>query len=130
MSIKKVIMARIVKKRIFFAVLSAFFTLNNLVFAKDDASSVDLNEFTYLGGPKSVTELLFKILKFLNITVASVAVLAVMIGGIMLITSAGSENQMNRGKEIIKYSLIGLGLAIFAYLIVTLVQTILYAIPQ
>lgn len=82
------------------------------------------------GGPQSIEDLLFRIMRFLNITIASLAVLAIMIGGVMLITSSGGENQMNTGKDIIKYSLIGLAIGIFGYLIVTLLQTVLYQIPS
>lgn len=77
------------------------------------------------GGPRSLKDLAFKIMKFLNLTIAGVSLIGVMGGGIILIVSAGSEGLMQKGKDILKYSIIGLVVTLSAYLIVTLVQTIL-----
>lgn len=77
------------------------------------------------GSPTSLKDLAFKIMRFLNLTIAGVSLIGVMGGGIMLIVSAGSESLMQKGKDILKYSIIGLVVTLSAYLIVTLVQTIL-----
>jgi hypothetical protein len=47
------------------------------------------------------------------------AVLMLVIGSIMLITSLGNEERSKKGKDIIKYALIGLFSVILAYALVT-----------
>jgi hypothetical protein len=79
------------------------------------------------GGVRDVESLGTKIMRFLNLTIAALSMLGVMIGGVVLITAAGNDSQVQYGKEILKFSLIGLVVTLSAYLIVTLVQTILYS---
>lgn len=91
-------------------------------------TSFDLTPISPSGSPKSMKDLAFKVMKFLNLTIAGVSLVGVMSGGVMLIVSAGNESLMQKGKDVLKYSIIGLVVTLSAYLIVTLVQTILYSL--
>lgn len=58
--------------------------------------------------------------------VASVAVLAIIWGGVMYLTSAGDTSQAENGKNTIKYGIMGLVICGLAYaLVVVIVDTIL-----
>ena len=58
---------------------------------------------------------------------ASTAALVVLIiGAYLLITAQGGENQMEKGKNAIIYSLLGLVFILTSYTIVRLVQSILF----
>ncbi|MBN1258413.1 hypothetical protein JXA05_01510 [Candidatus Peregrinibacteria bacterium] len=74
-----------------------------------------------------------KILEILNYAIkiilyasGSVAVLMLVIGGVMVITSFGNQEKMEKGKKIVQYSLYGLVAVILAYAIVTNVIDLLY----
>jgi hypothetical protein len=58
--------------------------------------------------------------------IGSVAFLAIIVGGFMLVTSAGKEAQVTKGKDIVKYAIIGLVIAMSAYFITSFVQSIFY----
>ena len=111
------------------AALFAFLNFANFAVAAEDsktrAKSIDL-DFIHHSSAYSLKDVAFKIMKFLNLTIASAAALATVIGGLMLITAAGNDSQIQNGKNTIKYSVLGLVITLSAYLIVTLLQTALY----
>lgn len=54
----------------------------------------------------------------------TIAVLLVIIGGFVMVTSQGESDQIDKGKDILKYAIIGLVIALFSYIIVISVQSI------
>jgi hypothetical protein len=60
------------------------------------------------------------------LVIGSLAFLAIVIGGMMFLTSGGKEQQITKGKEIIKFAIIGLVIAFSAYFITSSVQSIFY----
>ena len=62
------------------------------------------------------------IVKFLLFKLAApLAVISFLIGGILMITAAGNQNQLERGKSIFYYTVIGIVIAFGAWLIVNLI---------
>lgn len=65
---------------------------------------------------------------FLGTIIVLASTIGIVTGGSFLVFSGGDDGKISRGKDIIVYSLIGLAVTIGSYLIVTLVQAILYGI--
>lgn len=99
---------------------------------KSPGDSADLGKMGLLAfnGPKSFQGLATTIIKFLGYAIILAAVVGLMVGGSMLIISAGDENMFNQGKDVLTASLIGLVVTLLAYLIVTLVQSIVYSVSS
>lgn len=68
-----------------------------------------------------VIELLVKIADYLIIFVGSAACLALIIAGIMWATAMGDDEKISQAKRLIKWSIIGLIIALSAWGIVSLV---------
>ena len=79
-------------------------------------------------GMRSLGDYLERLLSFLTGTVLLIAILVFMIGSGFWIFSAGNESLVGRGKDMMLYSVIGLLLVLGAYVLVKLVQVILYAL--
>jgi len=60
--------------------------------------------------------------------IGSLAVLMMSIGGFLMLSSAGDETMYEKGKNYAIYSLIGLGVTLLAYIMVTLVQLLIKSI--
>jgi len=69
---------------------------------------------------------ILQIINFITITAGSLSFLAVVIGGFMIMSSAGNENQINKGKDILKHAVIGLVITLTAYFVVAFVQSLLF----
>jgi len=65
---------------------------------------------------------------FMATVIGSLAVLTMTFGGFRIITSGGDETAQGKGKQLIKYSLVGLGVTLMAYILVTLVQLLVVSI--
>lgn len=52
---------------------------------------------------------------------APLATLSIIIGGILMITAGGNESQLQRGRQIFSYAVIGFVIALGAWLIVDLI---------
>ncbi len=63
-----------------------------------------------------------RIITILAATVGSAAVLTMVIGGFLIMTSNGIQEQIDRGKNLIKKALIGLVFVLGAYIIVSTIQ--------
>ena len=121
-------------------ILLPVFWLVNLCFAipmalaegTAPASTGSFNVNVYLttkGQEKSPTDIgqyILRLVNFLTLMIGSFAFLAIVIGGIMLLTSAGKEQQVTKGKDIIKYAITGLVVALASYFITAFVQSIFY----
>lgn len=69
-----------------------------------------------------------RIIGFLATVIGSLAVLMLSVGGFLMLSSAGNETQYEKGKNYAKYALIGLGVTLMAYVMVTLVQLLIKSI--
>lgn len=58
--------------------------------------------------------------------VGSLSLLAFVLGGLLVIVSEGKDDRLDRGKSAMLFALIGLALTLFASVIVSLVQSILF----
>jgi hypothetical protein len=86
----------------------------------DEAAFFNLPDPT--DGPKGVLEgFLLWILGILAVLFA----LAFVISGVMLITSGGNQDQAKQAKDYIKYSIIGLSVALSGYIIISLIDNLL-----
>lgn len=63
-------------------------------------------------------------------TIGTAAVLMMVIGGFLILSSAGNDTRINKGKAMIKNSLIGLAAVLGAYILVTTVQLLIKSIFQ
>lgn len=86
-----------------------------------------INAASGLGGivaATSITDLILKIINFILNLVLIVAVLAIIIAGIYLITSNGDEGQKDKAKKIIFYVIAGIILILLSKVIVLFVNNI------
>jgi hypothetical protein len=67
-----------------------------------------------------------KVIDLLIKMVGVVALVFLVIGGFRLVVAAGNDNEIQKAKSMIQYSITGLVVALLAYLIVAAVQGILY----
>ncbi len=70
-------------------------------------------------------DVLLNFLEWTTMILAVVATLAFVISGIMLITSGGNPEQINKAKDFIKYSIIGLIVSLSAHIIIIFIADIL-----
>lgn len=93
-------------------------------------TSVNVGDFLQVKGqkdqPRDIGNFLIRAVNILVITIGSFAFLAIVIGGVVLVASAGSETGVQKGKDIIKYAIIGLVIAFSAYFIVWIVQSVFF----
>jgi hypothetical protein len=73
----------------------------------------------------SLKDLIVKVVKMLLGFAGAIAVVALIIGGYLYISSAGNEEQAEKGKKVIINSIIGLVVIILSYAIVSIVSTAL-----
>ncbi|MFA5843040.1 MAG: hypothetical protein WC882_05250 [Candidatus Gracilibacteria bacterium] len=77
----------------------------------------------------SKTPLLSFILDTINFITRIIGVIAmglIVIGGIRMIVSQGSEDQLQKGKALLETAIVGLVISMFSYIIVRFVQSIFY----
>lgn len=86
-----------------------------------------INQAAGLGGISNVTsvrDIIIRVITFILDIVLLLAVAAIIIAGIYLITSNGEEGQKDKAKRIIYYALIGIVVVLFSRMIVIFVNTI------
>jgi hypothetical protein len=81
---------------------------------------------TFIANGQGIIYFISRIVDSLTITVTSLAVVALIIGGYMFMSSAGDEQKRENGKDVIKYTFIGLVIVFSAYAIVALIQGLLF----
>ncbi len=74
----------------------------------------------------SLPEYIVRLINTLSMMIGSFAFLAIVIGGFMMVTSGGREASITKGKDIIKYAVLGLIVALAAFFITSFVQSIFY----
>ena len=76
--------------------------------------------------PKATPEnILEEFMLWILSILAIVAALAFVISGIMFLTSGGNTEQTTRAKDFIKYSIIGLAVALSGYIIIVFINSVL-----
>lgn len=71
-----------------------------------------------------IESLIVTVINYALAVMGSIAVILVIIAGFMLMTAQGESTQIDKGKEIIKYAIIGLVAAFLSYIIVLFVQSL------
>lgn len=72
-----------------------------------------------LEGAQTLSQIARNVLDFLLSIVGVLAIIMLVVGGIMYLTAAGNEDQLDSGKKIVKYSIIGIAVALAALVIVS-----------
>jgi hypothetical protein len=119
---------------LFFASVGAYGFLQKLVLAADDASKTNCDNFKkwfngvfnwvpdkYCTAAGLATFAIQTIIQFSGV----VAALFLIVGGFLYLTSAGNEEQTEKGKKILVNSVIGLVVIILAYAIVSIIGSVL-----
>jgi hypothetical protein len=75
---------------------------------------------------ESVPAYIVRFINLLSMAIGSFAFLAIVIGGFTMLTSGGREASITKGKDIIKYAILGLIVALAAFFITSFVQSIFY----
>lgn len=86
----------------------------------------DVNDFGYTMKITSIGELMQRIMTLMMYLLGSFALLAMIIGGVMMMNAGVDEDMAQKGKGIVISSAIGVGVAMASLIIVTLAQTVLY----
>ncbi|HSX01342.1 MAG TPA: hypothetical protein VLF67_03820 [Candidatus Saccharimonas sp.] len=77
-----------------------------------------------IGLPTSTTnigEAITKVIAFLFALIGGLAVVFIIVGGLQMVTSAGSPQRFKQGRETVLYAVVGLVVAIGAYAAVTFI---------
>lgn len=110
------------------------FLLTIFVYAQSQSGnsggSVDLSEYVPVGlkingEPASLLQILDYVSAGLASILGSAAVVSMMYGAYLYTVSAGNEELQNRGKIFLRYPILGLVIASFAYVIVRLIVQII-----
>lgn len=91
----------------------------------------EVKVFNYLTAPgqaktATVGAYIVRFVNFLALLIGSFGILAVIIGGYFLLTAGGREESITRGKDIIKFAIIGILVAVSAFWMVAAVQSLFY----
>jgi hypothetical protein len=94
--------------------------------------STEGQEQSYLkaaeNGGNPLAAFILQIINFIVLISGSVSFLLIVVGGFMILSSAGNETSLNKGKDIIKIAIIGLVLTLSSYFIVAFVQSIIFGV--
>lgn len=86
---------------------------------------------TYLKTPDqkisgNIGDFIVRAINFLAMVIGSFSLLVIILGGFILLASGGSESAVQKGKDTIKYAIIGLVIALSAFYITAFVQSIFF----
>lgn len=76
-------------------------------------------------GTSSVTKIILRAIDLLIKLLGSVAMVIVIIGGLVLITAGSNEQSNDRAKEILQYGILGVVIALSAFIIITFINSFL-----
>lgn len=71
-----------------------------------------------VGTSLSLLEIMTNVLSFLLTIIGIIAIIMLVLGGFLYLTAAGNEDQIDRGKKIVKYSVMGILIALAALVLV------------
>jgi len=77
-------------------------------------------------GISPVAAFVVDLIDFLAKLIGAVALLVFVVGAVLTIVSEGADDRLQKGKQAMIYSLVGVAIAFCAFLIVTFVQSIFY----
>jgi len=106
---------------------SCYLMLNQ---AQQRCRNVKVSDILAIEGQKNFNDsavFFGQIINLLVKFVGTVALVFIVIGGFRLLFAAGNDNEIQKAKTMITYSIIGLVLVLMAYLIVAFVRGILYS---
>lgn len=86
----------------------------------------DINPQSWIRG--GINYIFERVIGLMAAVIGGLSVLVMSFGGFLILSSAGDENQVTKGKGYIKYALIGLATALSAYILVTAVQILIKSI--
>ena len=78
-----------------------------------------------VAGAQTLTQIATNVLNFLLSIVGILSIIMLIVGAIMYLTAAGDEDRIDTGKDIVKYSIIGITIAFAAMVIVGQIATLL-----
>lgn len=70
-----------------------------------------------------VVAVIFKVIDLLTKTVGMLAITTIIVSGLWLVTSHGEQSQIEQGKKIFTYAIVGVSFAFASYIIATIVQS-------
>ncbi len=89
-------------------------------------SKTEQQEQTYFGeGQNPIVEFIIRIINFALTVMGSIAVIILIIGGFQMMFSQGDQQKLDEAKNVVKYAVIGIIVALLSYVIVITVQSIL-----
>jgi len=93
--------------------------------------TLNLSEFLVAPGQEnqptdSISSYILRFINFLSLLIGSFAILAIIVGGVFMLIAGGREEMITRGKDIVTYSITGLVVALVAYFLVAMVQSLFY----
>jgi hypothetical protein len=125
-------------------VLNLGLTMVNISFAADDQPSTDLlnttfnvrtnltldggeqkaNYFDPSDGQSPIEKIIIRLIEYLTRIIGTIAFILLVAGGFIFMTSQGSQPQIDKGKDIIKYAIIGLIVTFMAFIITLFIQSL------
>lgn len=83
-----------------------------------------------ISGEDTDNNLIYKVIDLLMKTIGTLAILLIVIAGYFIITSQGDENQLQKGKTIVTYTILGLAVALGSYIMVQIVMSAAFNIGK
>lgn len=114
-------MKKIILSTLVLGTLFAVFVLPDLSYAITSGQVPNISMET---GNVSIKDILVNIINFVLGFAAAIAVLFIIIGGVMYMTSGGNEDRLKKSKSLILQAVIGLVIVILALVIVNLTTSI------
>ena len=103
--------------------VSKFLTVSSTAENKDTTGSQGQ---LYLKSSNPVASFVLQVINLLTLIAASFSFLAVVVGGFYMMSAAGNETQINKGKDVVGKAIIGLALTLSSYFIVSFVQNLFF----
>ncbi|MFA7319140.1 MAG: hypothetical protein WC022_00880 [Parcubacteria group bacterium] len=83
------------------------------------------NADSWVSSALSLRDIAVNVLDLLLSIIGIIAMISMIIGGLMYLTAAGDERRIDKGKEIFKYSIIGIIVALSAVVVISQVNSLL-----
>lgn len=80
---------------------------------------------TYFGeGKNPIIEFIIRIINFALTLMGSIAIIILIIGGFQMMFSQGNQQKLDEAKDVVKYAVIGIIVALLSYVIIITIQSI------
>lgn len=97
-------------------------TIQTILGGNDTSSG---NADSWVSSALTLRDIAVNVLDLLLSIIGIVAMISMIIGGLMYLTAAGDERRIDKGKEIFKYSIIGIVVALSAVVVINEVNSLL-----